>query len=243
MPFEPVEVSRTQTPTATRTVVTDYFRNPAVCRDRVWVGQAHEYVERVVLEVEDIPPFVSLGDLLLGWLLAGSTFVGLYRATGTQRIGGVVPGHPSVTYEAVGRRIEFTSTPGQGEECFSVRVHYRILPDTPQRGVTKQVCISGTDVGWPKLSLGDEQECLKGVRDFFDRHKFIPPDRPWPPIERALRRLRGDDAVRIRAHIDTLDRLDPNAEKELFQAVSAELHGFVEGASLADEFPAGRGAV
>jgi hypothetical protein len=246
MSFEVVELLRWQTPTTTRTAVIDYFRNPAVCRERLWVGLEREYVERVVLEVENIWPWPDamgwiLGGTLLqnGWT-TGGTIVGWGWTNGAHPVEtGPVPGHPSVTYTATqgSNRIEFASTPGQAEECFFAQVRYR-FQNTADRGGVRQVCISGSNIDLPKLSVDAEQECLKRVHDLFDRHKFIPPDRPWPPwppIERALSRLRGDDAVRMRAYIETLDRVDPESEKELFDAISSELRGFVEAASFADE--------
>ena len=67
------------------------------------------------------------------------------------------------------------------------------------------------------------------MRDFLDRHEFIPRDLPGPPpVERSLSGLRGDDAIRLRAYMETLDRLDPNSDPELFEDIAAELRALVE---------------
>jgi hypothetical protein len=47
-----------------------------------------------------------------------------------------------------------------------------------------------------------------------------------------LRRLRGDDATRLGACVQTLERLDPEADGELFEAVSAELRAWKEWAGI-----------
>jgi len=56
--------------------------------------------------------------------------------------------------------------------------------------------------------------------------------KPGDPVEEWLTRLKGEEAVRLRAGLETLTQLDPKADKDLAIAIKADLAGLLSWARL-----------
>jgi hypothetical protein len=229
-----VELSRTRSVTSTTLVVVDYDAVPKICRHGWWVWLRKEFSETVVLSFEHDPE-----ELYIGWAIGAATVIDPGYSPGTPPFGLPVPGHPSVTYrtpvDGFFHRISFTSTPAHEQECFWVQALYRTPAEAgapAHHGPTMLVCLSGSELTWPAQKLKEEKECLDRFRDLLSRYIEVAHVDPWDPIERWVRSLQGDDAVRVRAQLNALEHLDPTSEKELFEAIRSDLSGRVRWALM-----------
>jgi hypothetical protein len=225
-----VELSRTQQPTGQKIVLENYDLKPRLCRHGTWVGVKFEFVETVTLSFEHDPE-----ELYVGWSINGTTVVDPGYGPFPPPFGAPVPGEPSVTYRTpvagLYHRISFTSTAGHDEECLSVTVLYRTPAEAgapAHVGPSRSVCLSGGRVDWPAYLLKAEQECLRHWYEILRRYvRVLPPWPPPPPLSRWLERVQPDDLLRFKLELETLEQLDPEADRELAEAIVQDLSNTV----------------
>jgi hypothetical protein len=220
-----IELSRTRHQTSAHVVIEDYNRHPTICRHGVWVGWSISFTETVVLSFEHDPE-----ELYVGWAINGSTVIDPGYSLGTPPGGYPVPGAPLLTYvtpmDGFFHRLSLTSTSDTTEECAWVQVLYRGPTEAgapAHYGPVMSVCLSGAEVRWPGKKLDEEKHCLRVFFDVLRRYVDVAHVNPGDPVEQWLARIRGDDAVRLRAELDTLQELDPKVDRELAEAIKAEL--------------------
>ena len=234
-----VELSRTRHHTGANFVIEDYGKHPRLCRHGVWVGWQTTFTETVLLSYEHDPE-----NLYVGWAINGTTVLDPGYGTGTPPWGAPAPGDPSISYVTpVGgfsHRLSLTSTAGSESECLWVQVLYRTPSQAGQPaqfGPAMSVCLTGSLVAWPSADLEEEKRCLDHLHDLLRRYVRVARVPPWEQVQQWLSHLRGDHAVRFRAEIETLAKLDPAADRELAEAITADLagqlHARMPGAGLA----------
>jgi hypothetical protein len=216
-----VELSRTKNQTSSSLVFEDYDKHPAICRHGLWVGWKINFTETVLLAFQHDPE-----ELYVGWAINGTTVVDPGYGTGTAPWGSPAPGESSVTYvtpvAGLFHQLSLTSTAGDDNECLWVQVLYRKPNEASapaHQGPAMWVCLSGSEISWPADKLDAERRCLDRLRRYVEFAHVKPGD----PVEQWLSRIRGEDALRIRAEIDTLEKLDPKAQPELAEAIKADL--------------------
>jgi len=226
MPHPLVELTRTRRATATRVVVKNYNILPALCRRGVWVGLETLVEEHVVLSFEHDPE-----ELYVGWMINGTTVSDPGFGGGTPPSGLPAPGAPSIRYatpfEFLSHKLSLTSTPGLDlHKCLSVQVLYRRPSDgaAPARfGPAATVCLHGLEVVWPALKAAEEARCrsalLKLLRTVLPRGLPRPPG----PVENWLSTLDDEEVMRVAAQAEALETLDAKADRQLIQAVRADL--------------------
>jgi hypothetical protein len=224
-----VELSRTKLQAGVHLLFEDYDKNPRLCRHGTWIGLQTTFSETVVLSYEHDPE-----PLYVGWALNGTTVVDPGYGTGTPPWGSPTPGDPSVIYTTpVGgllHRLSLTSAAGSDEECVWVQVLYRAPAEAgapSHLGPAMSVCLSGSAVAWPADKLEEERRCLAAFFDLLRRYVRVAHVNPGDPVEQWLARLRGDIAVRVKTEIETLAKLDPKADRDLAEAIAADLAGLL----------------
>ena len=88
---------------------------------------------------------------------------------------------------------------------------------------------------WPAYLLKEEQECLRHWHEILRRYVRVVPPSPWPdpgPLSRWLERVRGEEAVRFKAELETLEKLDPEADRRLAEAIVTDLTRTVTWAAM-----------
>lgn len=226
MAYPLVELSRTEQPMGQHLVVENYDLNPRFCRQGIWVGWKFEFAETVVLSFEHDPE-----ELYVGWSINGTTVVDPGFGPYPPPSGSTVPGTPSVTYRTpvsgFFHRISFTSTPGHDEECLWVHVLYRTPAEAgapAHVGPARSVCLNGERVQWPAHLLKAEGECVQRWYEILRRYvRGVPPWPGPPPLRRWLERVRGEEAVRFKAELETLEQLDPEADRQLAEVIVSDL--------------------
>jgi hypothetical protein len=224
-----IELSRTRNVTNCYLVTENYLKHPALCRFGVWIGWKCEFAETVVLSYEHDPE-----ELYVGWSINGTTVIDPGYSSGTPPWGAPAPGAPSVTYRCpVGglfHRLSLTSTPGADQTCLWVQVLYRHPQDAGapfHYGPATSVCVKGWGVTWPGKKLKETQDCLARFYELLHKYVEVAHVGPGDPVERWLEQLEGDDAMRVKALVETLEELAANAEPELAEAIKAELTAMV----------------
>jgi hypothetical protein len=227
-----VELSRTRSVTSSYVVTEDYTKKPTLCRSGVWVGLNSEFAETVVLSYEHDPE-----ELYVGWSINGTTVIDPGYSAGTPPWGAPAPGDPSITYrcpvDGLFHRLSLSSTPGSEQECVWVRVLYRHPNEAAQpfhEGPSLSTCLSGAEVKWPPAKVKAEQACLAKFRELLRRYiEIAPPIGPGDPgpVERWLERVSGDDAIRVRALVEALEELSPEDDREVFEAIRADVASMV----------------
>jgi hypothetical protein len=220
-----VELSRTKHQTSAHLVIEDYDKHPTICRHGIWVGWSVTFTETVVLSFEHDPE-----ELYVGWAINGTTVIDPGYSSGTPPWGYPAPGAPSVTYvtpvDGFFHRLSLTSTSGSGEVCLWVQVLYRGPSEAgapAHYGPAMGVCLSGAEVIWPAYKLEEEKRCLAAFFDLLRRYVEVAHVNPGDPVEKWLARLRGEEAVRMKAELETLQKIDPKANRELADAIKADL--------------------
>jgi hypothetical protein len=220
-----VELSRTRSVTKCYLVVEDYVKHPRLCRSGIWIGLKCEFAETVVLAYEHDPE-----DLYVGWSIDGTTVIDPGYSSGTPPWGSPAPGAPSVVYRCpvngLFHELSLTSTPAADESCLWVQVLYRYPNEAGapfHYGPSMSVCVKGWEITWPATKVKETNACLARLYDLLRRYVEIAHVGPGDPVERWLERLEGDEAVRVRAMVETLGDLDPEADRELVDAVKEEL--------------------
>jgi hypothetical protein len=220
-----LELSRTKHESSSYLIFEDYDKHPTLCRHGLWVGRKTTFSETVVLSFEHDPE-----ELYIGWMINGITLIDPGYSTGTPPWGSPAPSTAPVTYICpVGglfHQLSLTSSSGMGEECLWVQVLYRGPTEASvpaHYGPAMNVCLSGSKVTWPIAKLDDERRCLAAFFDLLRRYVRIAQVNPGDPIEQWLGHVRGGDAVRMRAELETLQEVDPNADLQLVEAIKGDL--------------------
>jgi hypothetical protein len=231
MSHQLIELSRTEHQTSAHLVIEDYTKRPTICRNGVWVGWKRTFTETVVLSFEHEPE-----ELYIGWAINGTMVSDPGYSPGTPPWGAPAPGSSSVTYATpVGsffHQLSLTSTAGSGEECLSVQVLFRGPTEAgapAHYGPATSVCLSGSKVTWPADKLEAEKRCLASLFARLRQYVEIIHVNPGDPPAQWLAQLRGDDAIRILAELDTLEKLDPKVDRELGEAIKADLARMLRG--------------
>ena len=210
-------------------VVEDYDRHPALCRFGVWVGIKREYLETYLLSYEHDPE-----ELYVGWAINGTTVIDPGYTAGTPPSGEPVPGSPFVTYKCpVGgyyHQISLAGSPGMDPQSLWVQVLYRYPNENGQPfhyGPGRWIDLVGYSIAWPAAKLKETQDCLARFWALIQRYLEIARVGPGDPVERWLERLRGEEAVQLKALVETLGELNENEDSELREAILSELRGMV----------------
>jgi hypothetical protein len=220
-----VELSRVRNQTSAHIITEDYNKNPRFCRHGVWIGWQVNFTETVVLSYEHDPE-----ELYVGWAINGTTVVDPGYGSGTPPWGAPAPGDPSITYvtplDGLFHKISLTSTSGSNQECVQLQVLYRTPAEAVapfHHGPMTSVCVSGSEIEWPAKLLEEERQCFAHFFDLLRRYVKIAFVKPGDPVEQWISRLRGDDVVRIRAELETLQLLDGHAQQKLADAIKSDL--------------------
>jgi hypothetical protein len=229
-----LEYSRVEPKTGqAQLIIMDYDQHPKLCRRGIWVGWLVEMRETVILSYEHDPE-----ELYVGWSINGATVIDPGYSSGTL-YPAPAPGEPSVSYQCpvnnLFHRISLASSPGHTEVCLGVQVLYRsplesAYPAHP--GPLMRVCLSGSRIDWPTDKLQEEQNCLKRYRHLLDKYVQVQHVGPGDPVERWLARLRGDEAIRLRAELETLEKLDRKVDRQLSDAIVSDLIRTVQWAKM-----------
>jgi hypothetical protein len=103
------------------------------------------------------------------------------------------------------------------------------------------VGIGGSEIEWPAYRLAEERACLRAFFERLRERLQLGEVDPGDPIER-LGQLTGDDALRVRAELETLEQMDRAVQPALAQAISSDLAGLM-GPRIPDSGPfPGRGS-
>jgi hypothetical protein len=228
MAYPLVVVSDTKSIANVSVVTIDYGSGlPLLCRSGIWVGLETQFTEVIVLSYEHDPEELYVGWMLNGSIVSSPGFPPTIFAPGLP-----VPGAPQVTYMTpindLYHRISFTSTAGMDDECVYAQVLYNTFQDIQQGkpvkyGPALSVCLSGREITWPADKLAEERQCLERWRRIFhlvDGPRHI---NPGDPVEDWLARVRGDDAVRIKALAQVIEKPGAGSDKSLVDAARAEL--------------------
>jgi hypothetical protein len=223
------EVSRTRSSENCYLVIEDYRKYPRLCRFGIWVGWKCDFVETVLLGYEHDPE-----DLYVGWSINGTTVIDPGYSSGTPPWGAPAPGASSVTYRCpVGglfHRLSLTSATGIAEQCLWVQVLYRYPNEAGapfHSGPSMYVCLSGSEIIWPISKVEEAEACMEKFYDLLRRYVEPAHIGPGGPVERWLERVSGDEAVRVRALLETIEQLDQRVDGQLFDAINAELKAIV----------------
>ncbi|HEX6500699.1 MAG TPA: hypothetical protein VF054_16955 [Micromonosporaceae bacterium] len=213
------EISRSRAEAGSGIAFEDYGANPALCRHGVWIGLANYYSETVTISFEHDPDRLNVF-----WKLQNSEV--LYPGPGAPT-SGPVPAAPGVRYiwPAEGRqhKISFVSAPGTKQTRVYAQVLYvREDGDEIEYGPSITVRISGEADFWPPDKLEEEQRCQQHWHDLRTRYVRWREPRPGEPIMK-LHEVRGLAAVRLAAIADAVESLDEASDRELAQALRAEL--------------------
>jgi len=225
-----VELSDTRTVTTSYLVVEDYTKHPRLCRYGVWVGWKSEFTETVVLSYDHDPE-----ELYVGWSINGTTVIDPGYSAGTPAWGAPAPGNPSVTYRCpvagLYHRISLSSTPGDANQYLWVSVLYRHPNEANAPfhvGPSHSVCLSGSEIAWPAAKLAETQACLARLYDILRRYVEVAHVGPGDPVESWLGELDGDEVARVDALLTTIEQLNRETDRLLFEAIRAELTGMVQ---------------
>jgi hypothetical protein len=229
MAYPLVEHSRTKHETSVHLVIRDYDADRRLCRHGLWVGLKTTFTETVVLAYEHDPE-----ELYVGWMINGTTVIDPGYSAGTPPWGQPAPGAPSVTYVApfngLFHRLSLTSTTGSGDSCLWVQVLYRSPTEAgvpAHQGPGMSVCLAGSSIAWPADKLEEERRCLAVFLDLLRRYVRVAQVHPRDPVEQWLASLDGDMAVRVKAELETLGTIDPRVDRELAEAITADLTGIM----------------
>lgn len=228
-----VEVSRVRNTTGCHLVLEDYSKHPHLCRFGVWIGWRCSFAETVLLSYEHDPE-----ELYVGWQINGTTIVDPGYSSGTPPWGSPAPGASSVTYRCpvsgLFHQLSLTSTAGHDEVCLWVQVLYRYPNEAGapfHYGPARWVCVDGWDVTWPAAKIKETQACLARFYELLHRYVEVAHVGPGDPVERWLERVRGDDAVKVKALLEALEEIDPKTEPELAEGARHELTAMVKWAA------------
>jgi hypothetical protein len=210
-----------------------------LCREGIWFGWRSIFQETLVMSYEHDPE-----ELYVGWAIDGTTVIDPGCTAGTPPFGLPVPSDPSVRYRCPEayyyHRIALISTPGEPQHCMNLQVLYRTPNGAygpPFLGPSAWVCVSGYEIEWPKDKLEEWRRCIARLRELLERYVKIAHVGPGDPVEHWLEHLEGEEAVRVEAMIEALEKLDAKADERIVEAIRAELTGLVRWA----ESPGGRG--
>jgi hypothetical protein len=224
-----VELSRTRSVTDCYVEIENYEKHPVLCRFGVWVGWRCNFAETVLLAYEHDPE-----ELYVGWQINGTTVIDPGYSAGTPPWGSPAPSAPSVTYRCPAgglyHQLSLTSTPSHDQVCLWVQVLYRHPNEANapfHYGPAMSVCVRGWSVTWPAAKLAETRECLERFYNRLRQYVEIGHVGPGDPVERWLAGLEGDEAVRVKALVETLEQLDPREEPELRERITAELRAIV----------------
>jgi hypothetical protein len=238
MPHALIELSRTKTDVGGSVVIEDYGQNPMLCRSGVWVGWKEIFTETVVMTFEH-----GTEDLYVGWELNGVTVIDPGYSPGTPPQGDLVPGAPSIVYRTpvngFYHELSLTNTAGTDETCVHVRVLYRGPTEATapaHLGPATSVCLNGTDILWPADKVAAEQICLAKYRHRIDQYvipAYVGPGDPVElglghrgpadPLDHWLAGIRGEDAIRVAAEVEALEKAHPEADHRLNDAIRRDL--------------------
>jgi hypothetical protein len=213
--------------TSTYVVIEDYNLHPALCRFGVWVGLKREFFETYLLSYEHDPE-----ELYVGWAVNGDTLIDPGYSAGTPPWGAPVPGVPGVSYTCpvagLYHRISLAGTPGMEPQHLWVQVLYRYPTEYGQPfhyGPGLWVDLVGYSIAWPADKLEEWRECLHRFWELIERYLEEARVGPGDPVERWLEGLRGEEAVRLKALVETLGDLQGDEDRELREAILGELRG------------------
>ena len=223
-----IVLSDTKNVTGQSVVIEDYTKKFVLCRSGVWVGLEVTFTETVTLSYEH-----QEEPLYVGWAVNGVTVVDPGYSSGTPPWGAPCPGAASVTYrcpvDGLFHRISFTSTSGDPHECLWVQVLYRGPNDAgnpPRYGPAMWVCLAGSEIDWPLWKLLEWEACLASFWERLRRYVEVAHVNPGDPVE-WLATLPGEEAVRLHAEVQALEKLDVQAQPELAKALRADAAGML----------------
>lgn len=232
MTYPLVEKTRERSETGRHLVTEDYTKTPSLCRHGVWVGRQIDFSETVLISFEH-----GHENLSVGWIVDGAAIVPASYYAPCQ-------GAPAIRYRCPGdgrnlHTISLMSTPGSDRGCVDLQVVFTRPPqwNPLEYGPSTRVCLRGRVVEWPWYLLQQEHECWERFRKVFEKYVVVPRPVPAPPgpVERWIASLRGDESVTVRAHLDTVEHLDPARDGDLFAELRADLAArFLRWANSAD---------
>lgn len=202
-------------------IIHDYTDNSTLCRRGVWVGMMSTYQETVALCWEHDPE-----PLNVFWGLQHGGQI-LYPGQGA-RLTGPVNGAPGVhyiwPYQNRQHRIAFVCAPG----TTATQIHAKVLyqrhpgPEVHTDGPETTITISGRVIAWPQHKLEEERECKQRWSEVLRRYVRWREPLPGQTVM-GLDDIRGPRALELNAMIKELERLGPDADRELVQGIEAEL--------------------
>ncbi len=221
-----IELSRTQANTGSHIVVEDYTKHFRLCRYGVWVGLSKTFVETVTISYEHTE------QLYVGWIINGTVAVNPGYGPFTPPWGAPTPGASQVTYTCpVGEyihRISFASTSGMPDTTIGLQVIYRLPGEANapyHYGPFMNVKISGSEIEWPEDKLKAERDCLRNIFDKLKRYVIIGHVHPGDPVE-MFENVPHEEWAYVKAQVDTLENIDHEKQRELADAIKANLTGF-----------------
>jgi hypothetical protein len=80
--------------------------------------------------------------------------------------------------------------------------------------------------------LQEEQSCLNIYHHLLGEYVQVQHVGPGDPVERWLACIQGDEAIRLRAEIETLEKIDRENDRQLFNAIVSDLNRAVQWAKM-----------
>ena len=103
-------------------------------------------------------------------------------------------------------------------------------------GPSQSVCLSGSEIAWPEDKLAETQACLARFYDILRRYVEVAHVGPGDSVESWLGELDGDEVARVDALLTTIEQLNRETDRVLFEAIRAELTGMVQWARSPGRF-------